>query len=107
MTTTSADSLVSLAEFQRLTGLSDSAVLWLLKHNKLPLAYTSELGLRVDSAHASTRTMVESMVREHDELLTADSSLLMARITALINTHLESILETAQARLATTPPKSS
>ena len=100
------DTFVPLAEFQRLTGLSDAAIVWLLSHNKIPLAYDTESGVRVDVAHASTRSMVEAMVQAHDELLVAEEPLLMGRITALINTHMESIIETARARIASTPPKS-
>lgn len=107
MTTPPLDSFVSLTEFQRLTGLSDSATLWLIKHNKLALAYSRDQGIRVDAADASTRLMVEAMIREHEALLSEDESLLMERISALIRTHLESIFETAQARLGGSKSKPS
>lgn len=107
MTTPPLDSFVSLTEFQRLTGLSDSAILWLLKHNKIALAYSLDQGIRVDAGDASTRLMVEAMIHQHETLISEDESLLMERISALIRTHLESIFETAQARLGGSPSKPS
>ncbi|MFM1849037.1 MAG: hypothetical protein RL417_2511 [Pseudomonadota bacterium] len=97
---------IPLAEFQRLSGLSDSAIVWLLIHNKIPLAYSPATGISVDAGHPTTADLVAAITHQHEAGLEADAPLIRERMRTLINTHLESILESALERINSTPEKS-
>jgi len=91
--------LVSLADFQALAGLSDGAVVWLLKENKLPVVYSRETGLAVDATAATVAQLIEAIMHEHKESLVRHESLLMEKIGAIISAHLETILDEAVSRI--------
>jgi hypothetical protein len=90
---------VPLAEFQKITRLSDSAIVWLLSHNKLSLSYAPEVGISVDVGRVDTHELVQAMADQSSELVNEEASLVREQIRTLINTHLESILNEAEARL--------
>jgi hypothetical protein len=98
-TDTMSRPFVPLAEFQKITRLSDSAIVWLLSHNKLSLSYAPEVGISVDLGRVDTHELVQAMADQSSELVNEEASLVREQIRTLINTHLESILNEAQERL--------
>jgi len=99
-----ASTQIPLAEFRRLSGLTDSAVVWLLEHNKVPLAYTPEGGLMVEAGSATVEELLAAIRREHGAAIAQHDAVFMEQIATVVNRHLSAIVDDATARLAATPP---
>lgn len=89
--------LVTLAEFQRLTGISHSALGWLLMNNKLICSVDGEKGLMIDIESAQTRLLIEAIASKQDEALAAEESYYVERFARLIAQNLDDITDRAVA----------
>lgn len=96
------DPFVTLAEFQAISGLSDGAVVWLLRSNALPLRYSTAEGLRVDASAASARSLIEAIMRDHGAALEQHEAVLAEKAAAVVARHLELIIDEAIERVSRT-----
>lgn len=90
---------IPLAEFQALTGLTDQALLHLLRENRLPVS-ASAAGLLVDTGAAELPLLVEALRTAHDRALQERESLLIEEVGQIINGELDEIIAEALAILA-------
>jgi hypothetical protein len=100
----STTTLISLAEFRQLSGLTESALVWLLEHNTLPLAYTPETGLMIDAGAATVEHLLAAIRREHGATIAQHEAVFMERIATVVNRHIGAIVDDATARLSAAPP---
>lgn len=90
-------SLVSLFEFQKLTLLSDEAVLWLLKHNRLSCSLDSDGSILIDTSAVTTKSLVQAISAIRSDTLATLDSALLEKCARRFSEHLEEIaLEAAR-----------
>ena len=90
---------VTLSEFRRLTGVSDSALVWLLENKKLVCQLDKERGILVDLDSAQLKELIQSISTKKNEALSDQASLISERFARIISDNFEAIAEEALARL--------
>jgi|GEM_PF-3478697 len=90
---------LSLGEFQKLTGISDAALLWLLKNNKLRCQVDSKKGLIVCPENLELQNLVEAVARRKQKVLAKHEKLLIEKMARIIRENFEAITEEAIARV--------
>lgn len=92
-------SYVSLEDFQKLTGISDSALLWLLKRQNLVCEIGQSGILQIDIESAHVKSLIEALAQKQTEVLAADRDLLFERISGILLTRLDDIVARAVVRV--------
>lgn len=92
--------VLTLDEFQRLTGVSDAALLWALKNNLFALSYSAENGLSVDIDSVDVKDLVRALASKKEEILAQESGVLTEKITNIISNNLEQLVDRALTQIA-------
>ncbi len=87
--------LITLYEFKKLTGLSDTALSWLLCNNKLNCRTDPEKGILVDVDDPSVSEMMRNISSMLEHRLSEDERLLKERLACIIKDKLADIVEEA------------
>ncbi len=90
---------VSLQEYQRLSGLSDKALLHLLKHNLLSCSNRENSGLVVDIESTEVRALHEAILKRQQEVSLQQQDLISERVGTIVRDEMQSIIDEAIARL--------
>ena len=90
---------VNLQEFQRLSGLSDKALLHLLKHNQLRCEVRDGSCLVIDIESTETKALQESILQRQHETLNSHQDLISERLGTIVRDEMQSIVDEAIARL--------
>lgn len=85
---------ISLIDFQRLSGLSDRALMHLLKSTQLKCS-TEQGQILIDIEQLSVKKLVEAVSHKSAQLLLKDQNYLSERIASTLTTKLESIFDQA------------
>lgn len=93
--------LLRISEFQRLSGLSDRALAWLVVNNRLPCQADPKQGIMVDVESVEIGTLVSAIAARKEELLKERHSFLAERFANIIGKSLEEILDEALAAVMT------
>lgn len=91
--------MVSLNDFQNATGLSNEALLWLLKNNKLQISQHEKKGILVEISSVEKSELIKSMLHRDISLLEQNKGLIKERMSLIINQQLEELLDKALAQL--------
>lgn len=91
---------LSIEEFQRASGLSDSAVLWLLKSNQLKCRSDPKKGLLICNDSLEMQTLVEAIARGKHRAAGKDQRILVEKMARIVRENMESIFEESIARVA-------
>ena len=91
---------LSLAEFQKLSGISDASLVWLLNNGKLSCFAEPGKPLEVEASGVAVATIVEAIVQARTNAIPSPDVALEERISAVIAEEMESILAEAAQRLA-------
>ena len=86
---------MSLAEFQRVTRLSDAALMWLLRSNRLPGRIDPSAGFQVALESLDIEPLISAALQSEERSSQARRSLLAARLTRVISENLEEIAQRA------------
>lgn len=86
---------ITIAEFQSATGLSDSAIMWLIRRNELPFDYSKERGLLIDAENVGTKEIVAALISKGQSALEKERSLIMERLSVIVAEQLDRILNDA------------
>lgn len=89
--------LIKLAEFQDLLDLSDSAMVCLLRENKLKFSLSQDQGLMIDIEEVQINQLVQAIITLRAELLNQNSELIAEKMAALVGKNLERLIEEALA----------
>ena len=90
---------LSLEEFQRTSGLSDAAMLWLLRHKS---EYCSMVDgqLSIEAGSVDLQALIASMAARERSLFDEQARLIVERFARIISNHLDSVFAKAAAELA-------
>ena len=91
--------LVTLTEFQRITGLSDQALLWLLKDNQLECSIDEENGLMIDIESTNTTELIKAVALKHEQVLERHKRIVSERFARIISEQMEEIARDVIARI--------
>ncbi len=91
---------VTLHELQLTTGLSDQALLHLLKQKETACKVDPEQGLLVDADSVSTKSMIQALLERSTTLLESEKEVLVARFSHTIGEQIEELIEEALQRLS-------
>lgn len=86
-------SYVSLREFQEVTGISDRAMLEILKRNQLSCQLDEEHGIMVELESADAEQLIEVVVTSERDRFTADKGLIRERFRTIIVERLNEIID--------------
>jgi len=89
---------LSLTEFQDLVGLSDSALVWLLKNSDLECHIGDDGKIRVDASSTSTKDLVKALTTANKELLQKDAQMIKEKLSQMIGEEFENISREALSR---------
>jgi len=87
--------IVSLEEFQKLVGLSDKALIWLLTRNLVQCQIVAERGLCVDLESVDTKSLRESILARREAVLDRRNEIIVERLGNVVRDELESIVDEA------------
>ncbi|MCB0309782.1 MAG: hypothetical protein KDD42_01025 [Bdellovibrionales bacterium] len=87
--------LLTLEEFQKLTSISDRAIVWLLKNKKLACQINDQNELLVDIESAQIKDLVSAISARHLELMTNNRRLVSERLAKIVSSKLEEFLDQA------------
>jgi len=93
-------SRVNLRDFQRLTQLSDSSLLWLLQNNRLKVDLDPRAGLLVSLDNQETKSLVEALKARKQNFFERRPKILKERLASIVADHLDDILDEAIERLS-------
>lgn len=86
---------VSLEEFQRLVGISDKALVWLLTNKLLHCKPSSDGGLTVDLEAVDTHALREAILARRDEIIDQRKEVIVERLGNVVRDELNSIVNEA------------
>ena len=89
---------INLQDFQKLSGLSDKAMLWLLINGKLPISLDSNT-ITIDPSGLDMRSLIQSIAVRVQERFSSHQALIEERLESLIAEKLEDLVEEAIARM--------
>lgn len=90
--------LVSLQEFQKLTGLSDKALVYLLKQNLLRCSVSDQSLLMVDLESVEIQHLQAAILERHGEVLNLNSTVISETLGTIVRDHLDVIVNEALGR---------
>ena len=88
-------SLISLTEFQKLVHLSDEALLWLLKSNRLPCSIAPDGSIVVNSSGAEMKALVQAISKSRSDTIANLDTLILEKCARLVSGHVEEFAEVA------------
>lgn len=86
---------VSLEEFQKLVGVSDKALVWLLTHNVVQCQASPEHGISVDLESVDTKALREAILARRDEIVDQRKEIIVERLGNVVRDELTSIVNEA------------
>ncbi|MBN8550778.1 MAG: hypothetical protein J0M12_15800 [Deltaproteobacteria bacterium] len=86
---------VSLEEFQKLVGISDKALVWLLTQNLLQCQTTADRGLCVDLESVDTENLRKAILARRDSVLEERKDIIVERLGNAVRDELQSIVDEA------------
>ena len=90
-------SAIKIRDFQRLTGLSDSAVLTLLAGNDLACSVDDDGYIQIDAESVEVRALIDAAVALQEAELGKEHGVIVEKIARLIGDQFSSIVEEAVA----------
>ena len=90
---------ISLGEFQRLTRLTDDAMMWLLRNKKIPLLISND-EIQIEVKLLQERVIIDALLQAGKEEAHIEDQLVVERITSLLGDKIELAIEEAFALLA-------
>ncbi|RMG43704.1 MAG: hypothetical protein D6719_03200 [Candidatus Dadabacteria bacterium] len=91
--------LVNLSEFQRLTGISDRSLLWLLKNRRLICQVSDASEIMIDIESADVKKLIEAMKSTNHDFLKKRQRIITEKFARIIGEELDVIVDQAVARL--------
>lgn len=91
--------MIPLAEFQRITQLSDRAIVWLLNNREIEMEVDPKRGLLIAPDSATTRTLIDALSSSEHSLAQAKRALIVERLASIVDDGLDDIVDAAIARL--------
>lgn len=91
---------VTLHELQITTGLSDQAMLHLLKQRETACKVDPDKGIMIDADSVSTKSMIQALLERSTSLLASEKDVLVARFSHTIGAQIEELIEEALHRLS-------
>lgn len=98
-------SRVTLKEFQQLTGLSDTALLWLLKNDALHCSLDGEARLQIDLDAVSAENLRTALLARQQEVLDSQADIIAERLGTIVRERLEAVVEDALNRISSNTSK--
>lgn len=86
---------LTLSDFQKLTGLSDAALLYLLKENKLACETNRDGALLVDVSTVQIKELIQALTKRQSEALEVEREVIKERIARIASEELGSIIDRA------------
>ena len=91
--------MIPLAEFQRITQLSDRAIVWLLNHREIEMEVDPKRGLLIAPDSAATKTLIGALSSSEHSLAQAKRALIVEKLASIVDDGLDDIVDAALARL--------
>jgi hypothetical protein len=92
--------LIPLKEFQRVSGLSDGALLWLLKENRLPIRAGADGGVQIEVDGIELPRLIAALSARQQEAWQNDRRLLLEKCASLIKNSFAEVIAETIARIA-------
>ncbi|MBX7139305.1 MAG: hypothetical protein K1X83_15125 [Oligoflexia bacterium] len=89
--------LLKLADFQNLSGLSDRALMWLLKNQKLACQCSAAGEILVDADSAEMQEIVTALKQQSREIGVRRASLIKEKLGQLVSQRVERVIDEAIA----------
>ncbi len=86
---------ISLQEFREISGLSDTAVIWLLTNNSLVCSVDKEKGILIDVDSLDYNKLTSELATKLNDEFLNNKSILSARITKVVKENLADIISEA------------
>ena len=86
---------LSILAFQKFSGLSDAAIYWLIKLNRLPLTYDPTKGLEVIIDKVDLKDLIRTLGERKVSAIKLDEGLLKERLFKLLAENLDEITSEA------------
>ncbi len=84
--------LITLKEFQKHIEISDSALIWLLKENKIPCQTNDNKGLVIDIDRVDTKALIEGIATIKKSYLESEEDVLVEKFARIIDESLQEFL---------------
>lgn len=92
-------SRITLAEFQKVTGLSDRSLGWLLKRNRLSCHLDEKRGIMVDTDCVGQAEIVRAVASSCADTFGEEEELIIERLSGIVADNLEEMCLRVLARL--------
>ena len=92
-------SAIKIRDFQRLSGLSDSAVLTLLSGNDLKCEIDDEGFIKIDAESIEVRQLIEAALNHQQEELAKEHGVIVEKVARVIGEQFGAIVEEAVAQV--------
>lgn len=93
------DQFITIAEFQKLTGVSDRALIEILARNLVELRVNPETGLQLNISSCDLNTLIQSNIPTQIEDILSNRRLLLENVAEIIDEHLDDILNEALQKI--------
>ena len=90
---------ISLKEFQKIAGLSDSSLVWLLVNKRLACCVDDNQQIMVRMDKVKTSDLLDSILKRQRESVALNESLILERFTSIIAENLEEICARVMAQV--------
>ena len=90
---------ISLEDFQNITGMPDSSLLYLLKKNKLKLEHNRENGILIDATDVRNDEIILAVIKENVSTLKQHKDIIKERLSIIIGDQIELLLDEALGNL--------
>lgn len=90
---------IEIHEAQKITGLSDSCILWLIKEKLLDLRIDSAGALKVSVASLTDANLIQSLIQSGQTPLINQKEVIKERLAVIIADRLQQTLDEAVATL--------
>lgn len=91
--------MIPLSEFQRITQLSDKAIVWLINQQEIEMQVDSKRGLLISPESATTRSLVNAITSSEQSATQAKKALIIEKLASIIDDGLDDIVDAALVRL--------
>jgi len=95
--------LITLAEFRRLTHISDSSLIKLLESNQLPCTHDHGRGILIDIESLPVQELANKISTLHQQIIKEDGDLLEEKIARIVSEFFGEILDDAIEDLTIKP----
>lgn len=86
---------ISLQEFREISGLSDTAIIWLLTNNSLVCSVDKDKGILIEVDSLDYNKLTSELATKLDDEFLNNKSILSARITKVVKENLADIISEA------------